>query len=126
MRYRADEACVTITPCGSRLLVRWASADHFGDILAGFRSALPRHGDACWNGEQGAWSVAPQARERLEQWLAWSFEPSCIQWRDEEPAPAGASQAWTRCAGHGAGACAIFYYLLLLHPDTRQWGGQDV
>ena len=85
-RYRADEATVTITPHGSRLLVRWQSDAHFHAILASFRAALPRHGDCGWNDTQRAWSVSAHARGRLEQWLWQTFEPSAVTWDDAEPA----------------------------------------
>jgi hypothetical protein len=77
-RYRADEATITVTPHGSRLLVRWQSDVHFHAILAGFRAALPRHGDCCYNSTARAWSVAAHgaARDRLGRWLSSTFEPA--------------------------------------------------
>jgi hypothetical protein len=114
-RYRADEVQVTVTAHGSRLLVRWASADHFHDILVGFRAALPRHGDCCWNGGANAWSVSTQGRSRLEQWLGLTFEPSCVEWLDNEP------------AGYGTGRTSSYRSMALLAPAQRErvWGFVD-
>ena len=102
-RYRLDEARVTVTEHGSRLLVRWASTDHFHDILVGFRAALPRHGDCCWNSEQSAWSVSHQGRSRLEQWLGQTFEPGCVEWLEEEPASQGTGRTYTKGRAYGYG-----------------------
>jgi hypothetical protein len=123
-RYRADEATVTVTPHGSRLLVRWQSDAHFHAILAGFRAALPRHGDCCYNSTARAWSVTAYgaARDRLERWLSSTFEPSAIMWDDAEPAGYRyrhhSDEGRTHGDGAAPGALERAYSTLCLTPDA--------
>jgi hypothetical protein len=86
-RYTADEATVWTWPTYDRIAIKWRSQAHWDDIRVSLKDHFPRHCDLNYSGTRKLWSVPAWHRDRLEEWLCWTFEPEAVRW-DEQPAGA--------------------------------------
>jgi hypothetical protein len=70
----------------------------------------------------------------LERWLAWTFEPACVEWRDEEPAGYSSGRTYSRGrTSYGASqqqtstsAIDAAYAELHLLPSAPAWAAEAV
>ena len=88
-RYTAEEATVWTWRDYDRIAIKWRSQAHWDDIRVSLKDHFPRHCDLSYSGTRKLWSVPAWHRDRLEEWLCWTFEPEAVRW-GEEPASGGA------------------------------------
>lgn len=84
-RYRVDEARIIIWSEGGRYCFLWRSARYWRDIHSSLRAYFPTHAKLSYSHARRVWSIPLTQRTALECWLAWSFEPGVVEWRDDPP-----------------------------------------
>jgi hypothetical protein len=88
-RYTSDEATVWVWGLYDRTCLKWRSSDYWDEIRVSLKDYFPRHGDLSYSPTRKLWTVPAWRRPVLEEWLLWTFEPSCIRWDEEPPGPYG-------------------------------------
>ncbi len=71
---------------GGRIYLKWQSAAHWADIKTSLKESFTRHCELSYDAGHQRWSVPATMRQRLEQWLAWTFTRDVVEWVDAEPA----------------------------------------
>ena len=132
-RYTADEATVWTWRDYDRIAIKWRSQAHWDDIRVSLKDHFPRHCDLSYSGTRKLWSVPAWHRDRLEEWLCWTFEPEAVRW-DEEPAgPYGRTYSSSRHytgsrQAHASTASSLeaAYAELHLVPGAPPWAAEAV
>jgi len=86
MRLGASAARVLVWEEGGRIYLMWRSAAHWADIKQSLKESFPRHSQLSYDAGRRRWSVPATMRQRLEQWLSWTFTRDVVEWVDDEPA----------------------------------------
>jgi len=68
-----------------RIYLKWQSAAHWADIKTSLKESFPRHSQLSYDAGRQRWSVPATMRQRLEQWLSWTFTCDGVEWVDDEP-----------------------------------------
>lgn len=85
MRLGVKSARVLLWEKEGRLYLVWRSAAHWTDIKTSLKESFPRHSQLSYDAGRRRWSVPATMRERLEQWLAWTFTRAAVEWIDDDP-----------------------------------------
>jgi len=68
-----------------RIYLKWQSAAHWTAIKTSLKESFPRHSQLSYDAGRRRWSVPTTMRQRLEQWLAWTFTRDVVEWVDADP-----------------------------------------
>ncbi len=85
MRLGPGAARVLVWEEHGRIYLMWRSAAHWTDIKTSLKESFTRHSQISYDAGRQRWSVPATMRQRLEQWLAWTFTRDVVEWADEEP-----------------------------------------
>ncbi len=86
MRLGPGAARVLLWEDSGRIYLKWQSAAHWADIKQSLKQSFPRRCELSYDAGRQQWSVSATMRQRLEQWLAWTFTRDVVEWVDDEPA----------------------------------------
>jgi len=85
MRLGARAARVLVWEERGRIYLVWRSAAHWTAIKQSLKETFPRHCELSYDAGRRRWSVPTTMRQRLEQWLSWTFTRDVVEWVEAEP-----------------------------------------
>ncbi len=85
MRLGVKSARVLVWEERGRIYVLWRSAAYWADIKQSLKETFPRHSQISYDAGRQRWSVPATMRQRLEQWLVWTFTRDVVEWVDDDP-----------------------------------------